>query len=136
MLSLSLRINLHTRKLLALPGDGTPYSLSRTTSTYLCDQGLIIENLDRGNIKQRNRRTFLKQVQFFQNWCEELGIKDPNLGTLPPINKDHIFVSYALEIPQVRNIKNLPRLGVKSVHNYLRAAASHATDNVQRGPRL
>ena len=50
-----------------------------------------------------------------------MGIKYPTLGTLPPIHKEQIFVSYALEISQGRNLKNLPRLGFKSVHNYLRA---------------
>ena len=52
------------------------------------------------------------------------------------ITKELIFVSYALEITQGRNIKNLPRLGVKSVQNYLWVAVSHATDNGQRYPRL
>ena len=47
-----------------------------------------------------------------------------------------MFVSYALEISQGRNFKNLPSLGVKSVHNYLRVASSHIIDNGHRDPRL
>ena len=91
---------------------------------------MIIENLDEGYIKQRNRNTFLKQVQLFQTWCKTLVIKDPTLGTLPPICKERIFVSYALEIYQDTNSKNLPSLGVKSVYIYLRVAASHVNDNL------
>ena len=65
-----------------------------------------------------------------------MGIKDPTLGTLPPIHKEKIFVSYALDISQGINIKNLPRICVKSVHSYLREAASHTTNNGQCDPRL
>ena len=50
----------------ALPGYGIPFILSRTTDAYLRYQCLITENLDEGNIKQRNRHTYLKQVQLFQ----------------------------------------------------------------------
>ena len=75
-------------------------------------------------------------MKLFQTWCKELGIKDPNLGTLPPIHKERIFVSYALDISQSRNHNKLPSLGVKCVQNYLRAAASHATNKGQRDPRL
>ena len=78
---------------------------------------MLINNLDEGNIKRRNSNTFLKKVQLFKTCCEELGIKDPTLGTLPPIHKEQIFVSYALDIYQEKNIKNLPRLGIKSVQN-------------------
>ena len=63
-------------------------------------------------------------------------IKEPTLSTLPPIHKEQIFLSYALEISQGINIKNLSRIGIKSVQNYLRAAASHAIDNGQRDLRL
>ena len=121
-------------KIPALPGDGIPSSLSRTTNTYLRDKFLLTNNIDKGEIKRRNRNTFLKQVKCFQTWCEELGIKDPTLGILPPIHKEHIFVSYNLDISQGQNLKNLLRLGVKSVHNYLMAPASHATNNSQRNP--
>ena len=55
-----------------------------------------------------------------------MGIKDPTLDTPPPIYKERIFISYA----------NLPSFGFKSVHNYLRSVASHATDNVQRDPHI
>ena len=65
-----------------------------------------------------------------------MGIKDPTIDTLPPIYKGKIFVSYDLEIYQGRNFKNLPRLGVKSVQNYLREAASHTTNNGKREPRF
>ena len=65
-----------------------------------------------------------------------MGIKDPTLGTLPPIHKEQNFVSYALEISKGRNIKKLPSLGVKSVQNYLRSETSHAINNGQRDPRL
>ena len=74
------------------------------------------------------------QVQFFQTWCKELVVKYPTLVTLPPIHKERIFVSYALEISQVRNIKNLTGIGVKSVNNYRRVSASHTTDNGQFYP--
>ena len=63
-----------------------------------------------------------------------MGTKDPTLGTVPPIHKERIFVSYVLEISQGRNIKNLLRISVKSVQNYLRAPASHAANNGQREP--
>ena len=63
-------------------------------------------------------------------------IKEPTLSTLPPIHKEQIFLSYALEISQGINIKNLSRIGIKSVQNYLRAAAYHATDNGQLDLRL
>ena len=76
---------------------------------------MLIENLDVGDIKRRTCNTFLNQVQFFQTWREELVIKDPTLGTVPLIHKERIFFSYAREISQGRNLKNLPRLGVKSV---------------------
>ena len=65
-----------------------------------------------------------------------MGIKDPTLSTLQPIHKEQIFVSYNLEISQGRNLKNLPRIGIKYVHNYLSEAASHATNNGQCDPRL
>ena len=70
-------------------------------------------------------------MQLFKTWYEGLGIKYPTLGTLPPIRKENIFVSYSLEISKGRNIKNLPRLSVKPIHNKLRVAASHATYNCQ-----
>ena len=73
-------------------------------------------------------------MQLFKTWCEGSGIKDPTLGNLPPIHKERIFVSYALEISQGQNIKNLLRISVNSVQNYLMAEASHATDNGQRDP--
>ena len=75
-------------------------------------------------------------MQFLKTWYEELVIKYPTLGTLKPIHKERIFVSYVLEIYQGRNLKNLPRLGIKSVQNYLREAASHTTNNGQRDPRI
>ena len=65
-----------------------------------------------------------------------MGIKDLTLGTLPPIHKGKIFVSYALEISQGINIKNLPRLCAKSVQSYRRSSTSHTTNNGQREPRL
>ena len=65
-----------------------------------------------------------------------MGIKDPTLGTLPPIHKERIFFSYALEISQCRNLKNLSKLGVKSVQNHLRALVSHTTYNGQRDAHL
>ena len=65
-----------------------------------------------------------------------MGTKDSTIGTLSPIHKELNFVYYALEISQCINLKNIPRLGVKYVHNYLRAAVSHATDNGKRDPHL
>ena len=67
---------------------------------------MIIENLDKGDIKQCNRNIFLKKVQLFQTWYKELDIKTPTLGTIPPIHKERIFVSYALDIYQGINLKN------------------------------
>ena len=65
-----------------------------------------------------------------------MGIKYPNLGTLQPIHRELVFFSYALEIFRGQNLKNLHRLIVNSVHNYLRVGVSHATDNVQRDPHI
>lgn len=45
------------------------------------------------------------------------------------------MTAYALEISRGHNLKNLPRLSVKTVKNYLRAAASHAEANGQQDPR-
>ena len=60
-----------------------------------------------------------------------MGIKYLTLGTLSPINKESISVSYALEISQVQNIKNLLSLIIESFHTYMRVAASHTTNNGQ-----
>ena len=129
MLSLSPKITLHASKYSSITRRWHPFS-------YLCNHCLLIQNLEKRNIKRHNRNTYLKQVKLFQTWCKELGIKEPTLGTFPPIHKEQIFGSYFLEISQGRNLNNFPRLGVKSVQNYLRAAASHATDNGQRDPHL
>ena len=103
-----------------LTQDGIPSGLSRTTNAYLRDQWLIIKTLDEIEIKQLNHSTYLNQVQFFKTWSEKLVIKEPTLGTLIHMHKEHIFVSYALEISQRQNLKNLMRLYIKSVQNYPR----------------
>ena len=96
---------------------------------------MLVEHLDEGDVKRRNRNTYLRQAEFFSSWCSRLGIKDATLNTIPSIHRERILLSYALEISQGDNLKGLKRIGVKTVQNYLRAAASHATDNSLRDPR-
>ena len=110
MLSLAPKITLHAGKYSSITRRWHPFS-------YLCNHCLLIQNLEKRNIKRHNRNTYLNQVQLFQTWCEELDIKDPTIGTLPRIHKERIFVCYAFAISQGINLKNLQRLGVKFVQN-------------------
>ena len=97
---------------------------------------MLIENIDKGDVKCRNKATFYKQAQFFQTWCSQLGIKDVTLTSLPQIHRERIMLAYALDVSKGNNLKNMDSISVKTVKNYLRAAASHAVDNGMRDPRI
>ena len=65
-----------------------------------------------------------------------MGISDPSLAAIPPIHKERILVAYALEVSKGLNLKGIDTISSKTLKNYLRAAASHATDNGLRDPRF
>ena len=46
------------------------------------------------------------------------------------------MLSYALDVSQGINLKNKDHMSVKTLKNYIRAAASHATENGLQDPRL
>ena len=52
------------------------------------------------------------------------------------MHRERIFLAYAVEISQGLNLKQLPHVSSKTVKNYLKAAASHATDNGAQDPRF
>ena len=119
-----------------IPGDAVDSGLSSTSTAHIRSKCLLVEALDEGDVKRRNRHTYLKQAEFFSSWCSRLGIQDPSLSSLPQVHRERVLVAYAIEISQGMNLKNMSQVSSKTVRNYLRAAASHALDNGQRDPRF
>ena len=97
---------------------------------------MFVECLDEGDIKRRNRQTFLQQAKFFSSWCSRLGVQDVTLQSIPRIHQERILLSYALDVSQGINLKGKDHISVKTVKNYVQAAASHAIDNGLRDPRI
>ena len=68
------------------------------------------------------------------HYCQKLGINDPTLATLPVPLKERLLAAYALDVASGKNLKNI-LVREKTVENYLRAAASFATNARLPDPR-
>ena len=55
---------------------------------------------------------------------------------MPPVHRERIIISYAMDVAKGHNLSNKKNLSPKSVKNYLFAAASHAISNGAPDPRL
>ena len=91
--------------------------------------------MDKGANRENNDKAFKSRRQFFKTYCLQLGIQCPSLRFLNTSDREGVLVAYAIDVAAGKNIKQLPHLKHTTIKEYLKAAASFATEQNLPDPR-
>ena len=106
-----------------------------TLQTYIATKRNYLRTIDRGANREYNEKAFTSRRNFFKAYCQKLGVHCPSLRLLSPKDKEGILVAFAIDVASGVNIKKLTYIKHTTIREYLKAAASFATEKGLPDPR-
>ena len=130
------RIFIFSGRSLHEPGASSASTLPAPFRALITSTVDRINSSDRGAARERNAATAANRASHFGRWCSRFGFSDLAFEFTSAEEAGTILAAYAQEIAEDKGLAKKTHPHVKTIQNYLRAAATPAIIKGYHDPRF